>query len=121
MRYNLEGKISASISNAENGEVNDETLFHYHQEGDIVWAEYEGGPIKRGHLIANVVDDGKLDMRYHHINSEGKLMIGKCVSIPEKLEDGRLKFREEWQWLSGDESTGTSEIIEIDSVRWSIE
>ena len=32
------------------------------------------------------------------------------------LQDGRLKFKEYWQWLSGDMSSGYSEIIEIDNV-----
>ncbi len=114
MDYNLEGKVFASIQNTEGGEVDDETLFYYHQDGDVVWADYEGGSIVKGHLIATVLDNGKLDMRYHHLNNDGKIMIGKCLSTPEILPDGRLKFREEWQWLSGDQSTGYSEIIEVD-------
>ena len=115
MDYNLEGKLFASIQNTESGEVNDETLFYYHQDGNVVWADYEGGSITKGHLIATVIENGKLDMRYHHLNSDGKIMIGKCLSIPERLPDGRLKFKEEWQWLSGDQSTGYSKIIEVNN------
>lgn len=96
--------------------MNDETLFHYHQDGNIVWAEYEGGQILTGHLIANIIDDGKLDMRYHHVNADKKIMIGKCLSTPEKLVDGRLKFKERWEWLSGDKTSGYSEIIEVDGL-----
>jgi hypothetical protein len=40
-------------------------------------------------------------------------MLGKCLSTPENLPDGRLKFRESWHWLSGDMSQGQSEIEEI--------
>ena len=116
MDYNLEGKIFASVSNTDNGEVSEDTLFYYHQEGSIVWAEYEGGPIKKGHLIANVIKGAKLEMRYHHINNGGEIMIGKCISTPRLLDDDRIKFQEEWQWLSGDKSSGYSEIIEIDDV-----
>lgn len=116
MKYNFEGRVFVSITNTENGEVSKDTLFHYHQDGDIVTAEYEGGSIVKGHLIAKVLSDGKLDMRYHHINRNGELMIGKCLSVPEITEDGRLKLNEQWQWLSGDMSTGYSEIVEIDSV-----
>lgn len=113
MKYNLEGKIFTSLSNTDTGEVDEDTRFNYHQDGNIVWADYEGGSVLKGHLIAKVLDDGLLEMNYHHINKEGKLMIGKCLSTPEKLEDGRLKFKEEWQWLCGDCSSGYSEIIEI--------
>ncbi len=116
MKYNFDGKLFVSIANTENGEVGEDTLFHYHQDGDIVTAEYEGGSIAKGHLIAKILADGKLDMRYHHMNCNGDLMIGKCLSTPEIMEDGRIKLKEQWQWLSGDMSTGYSEIVEIDCI-----
>jgi len=75
MKYNLEGKIFQSISNTDNGEVSSDTLFHYHQDGTIVTAEYSGGSIVKGHLIAKVLDTGQLDMRYHHINTDGEIMV----------------------------------------------
>lgn len=117
MDYDLEGKIFISISNTDNGEVGEDTLFHYHQDGNVVWAEYEGGEVLQGHLIAKVVDGGKLDMKYHHINKSGDMRLGSCISTPIQLDDGRLKFQEKWQWLCGDESSGYSEIVEVDSVK----
>lgn len=116
MKYNLESKIFISISNSKNGEVDENTFFYYHQKGSIVWAEYEGGSVKKGHLIANILEDGKLDMRYHHINTSGELMIGKCISTPQVTKSEYMKFQEEWQWLSGDMSSGFSEIVEIDTL-----
>lgn len=113
MKYNLEGTVFRSVTNTENGDVSSNTLFHYRQEGNIVSAQYSGGGIVLGHLIAQVLSNGQLDMRYHHINDEGELMLGKCLSTPELLPDGRLKFKESWQWLSGDLSSGYSEIEEI--------
>jgi hypothetical protein len=112
MKYDLEGKIFRSASNTDNGEVGRDTVFRYHQAGDIVWAEYEGGDIAKGHLIANVLSTGQLDMRYHHVNRQGQLMIGKCISTPEIIGGGKIKFKEEWQWLSGDMSSGCSAIVE---------
>jgi hypothetical protein len=116
LNYNLEGKIFKSISNTENGEVSEDTIFHYHQNENIVWADYSGGSVVKEHLIANVIQNGKLDMRYHHINTDGKIMLGKCLSTPSITKDGLLKFNEEWQWLSEDKSSGHSEIIEVKSV-----
>lgn len=52
MNYNVEGKIFRSITNTENGEVGAETLFFYRQTGKLVSAEYHGGTIVAGHLIA---------------------------------------------------------------------
>jgi len=45
-----------------------------------------------------------------------QIMLGKCLSTPELLPDGALKLKEQWQWLSGDKSSGYSELEEIDSV-----
>ena len=113
MDYNLQGKVFRSVSNTNNGEVNADTLFHYRQEGDLVTAQYSGGGIVAGHLIAKVLGDGRMDMRYHHLNADGAFMLGTCLSTPERLPDGRLRFKEQWQWLSGDMSAGHSEIEEI--------
>lgn len=113
MDYNLEGKVFRSVANTGNGEVGAETLFRYRQSGEVVTADYSGGSILSGHLIARVLPDGRLDMRYHHLNDRGELMLGKCLSTPERLPDGRLQFKEQWQWLSGDMSSGYSEIEEV--------
>jgi hypothetical protein len=113
MRFDLDGKAFRSVSNTGNGEVGAETRFHYRQTGDLVTASYQGGEIVLGHLIATMTPDGLLDMRYHHLNVKGELMAGKCLSTPRLLPDGRLRISEEWQWLSGDMSSGRSEIEEI--------
>ena len=113
MDYNLEGKVFRSVSNTPNGDVDAQTVFYYRQTADIVTADYSGGSIVAGHLIARVLAGGQLDMRYHHLNDKGDFMLGKCLSTPERLADGRLRFREQWQWLSGDMSSGSSEIEEV--------
>ena len=113
MEFNLDGKVFRSVSNTGNGDVSAETRFHYRQTGDLVTADYSGGGIRIGHLIAKVMTGGRLDMRYHHVNDRGDFMLGTCISTPERLPDGRLRFREEWQWLSGDLSSGHSEIEEV--------
>ena len=113
MKYNLDGKVFRSVSNTDNGDAGADTLFYYHQADDLVTADYRGGSIVAGHLIARVLADGQLDMRYHHVNDKGDFMLGKCLSTPERLPDGRLRFKEQWQWLSGDLSSGYSEIEEV--------
>lgn len=112
MNYNLEGKIFRSVKNSDNGDVGEDTIFYYHQNGDVVSAEYSGGVIVIGHLVAKVLPGGLLDMRYHHINCDGEILIGKCLSTPEITGDNKLLFKEHWQWLTGDMSSGYSEIIE---------
>ena len=115
LMFDLEGKVFRSLTNTDNGEVGAETLFFYHQQGRLVWADYQGGRILRGHLIAQVLANGQLDMRYHHLNEAGEFMLGRCVSTPQWLPDGRLRFNEAWQWLSGDGSSGQSVIEELNA------
>ena len=111
--FNYHNKTFRSLSNTSNGEVGNETFFYYQQTDNIVTATYYGGSIKKGHLIAIVEKDGQLNMRYHHINLKDELMTGTCISIPELLENGKLRLHETWQWTSGDKSSGTSIIEEI--------
>lgn len=113
MTISYDTKRFASVANSENGEVSGETIFHYHQSGNIVWADYAGGEIVRGMLIATVSEGGVLDMRYQHVNVRSELMTGKCISTPEVLADGRIRLHEKWQWTSGDLTSGESVIEEI--------
>lgn len=113
MRLDLNNRVFRSVANTENGDVGAETRFYYRQDGNLVTANYRGGDIRHGQLIALMREDGRLDMRYHHVTVTGEFKLGRCVSTPEVLPDGRLRFRERWQWLSGDRSEGTSEIEEV--------
>ena len=113
LRFNYDGKKFRSIANSPGGEVGGGTTFHYHQDGELVWAEYSGGEIVYGTLIAKCRPDGVLDMRYQHLNESGELMTGECVSTPETLPDGRVRLHEKWRWTSGDLSAGESVIEEI--------
>ncbi len=112
MKINYDGLKFRSVQNSGGGEVGSETIFSYRQSGDIVRAEYQGGEIVCGHLIALCDSDGGLAMRYHHVNSAGQLMTGVCKSTPEILPDGRIRLNESWQWTSGDMSSGKSIIEE---------
>lgn len=112
---NYDGRVFVSVANSGSGEVGSGTRFHYHQVGDdLVWATYSGGAIRFGTLVATVQADGILDMRYQHVNEDGELMTGVCRSVPEVLADGRLRLHEEWRWTSGDGSSGSSVIEEIE-------
>jgi len=113
MEINFDNKIFYLSDTSENGEVNNKTLFHYKQKNNIVTADYFGGLIIEGHILAVIQDDGKLRMRYHHININEEFKIGECLSTPIILEDGRILLKEQWKWLCDDYSEGYSEIIEI--------
>lgn len=113
MPLNLNNRKFSSIANTNNGDVGSQTVFHYRQEADLVWAEYSGGSIRRGSLIARWVEDGLLEMRYQHLSTDNEFKTGRCLSRPEQMPDGKLRMHEQWQWTSGDQSSGTSIIEEI--------
>jgi hypothetical protein len=109
---NYNGKIFRPTLNSENGETSNKTVFTYKQIGNILTSEYSGGKIKKGHLIGIVDEDGNIDMRYHQVNNKNEIMTGICKSIPEILENGKIRLHESWKWTSGDKSKGQSIIEE---------
>ena len=113
MKINYDKRVFKPVSNSETGEVSAETRFYYRQEKTYVWAEYFGGEILRGSLVAKVAEDGSLEMRYQHLNKSGELMTGKCFSTPEILPGGKIRLHEKWQWTCGDLSSGESVVEEI--------
>jgi hypothetical protein len=113
MSINFNGKLFRSAANVPNGEVDESTIFRYHQQDQIVWADYSGGKIIRGQMIGIVLPDGRLEFRYQHVNGANELMTGICISTPEILADGRLQLHEDWQWTCHDFSTGKSIVEEM--------
>lgn len=110
-----DGKKFVPKRNTENGEVDGNTLFAYHQKGNMLWADYSGGEIIKGHLLGTVTANGELDFYYQHINEQNHIRAGVCHSIPRIMEDGKIELSEKWQWLNGDKSEGESLLIEKES------
>jgi hypothetical protein len=108
MKINYHGRTFSPVQNSANGETTAETVFNYQQNGHVLTANYSGGQIVSGHLIGLVDENGQIDMRYHQVNVQGELMTGICHSTPEILPNGKIRLHEDWQWTSGDRSTGTS-------------
>lgn len=99
--------------NFENGEVNEQTIFIYHQKRKLLWAEYSGGNILKGFLIGTVSINGELDFVYHHMNQVMQVKTGKCHSVPTILENGKIELSEKWEWISGNYSEGESLLVEV--------
>ena len=108
--FSLEGRFFTAIENSESGEVSGETVFGYHQKGNIIWAEYSGGSIVKGFLIGTINDKHELHFDYRHINTDGESKSGTCDSKPF-TGNGKLAFNESWRWSDG--QSGTSVIEEI--------
>jgi len=109
----FDNRLFISSINTPNGDCDAETRFHYRQQGARVWATYQGGRVQFGSLVAIGDPQGRLDMRYQHVDTTGRLRTGTCRATPEVLPDGRLRLHESWQWTNGDLSEGHSVVEEI--------
>jgi hypothetical protein len=83
----------------------------YHQDGDVVWAEFSGPAVRAGRLVGTSRPDGVLDAAYCLVSGEGTTVAGTCESTPSLLADGRVRLTERWRRMDG--STGVSVIEEI--------
>ena len=110
---NYDGRKFVPKMNSENGEVNEQTAFSYHQNGSLLWAEYSGGDILKGFLIGSVSDNGELDFVYYHMNRKMQIKTGKCHSVSTVKENGKIELLEQWEWTSGDFSEGESLLVEV--------
>lgn len=108
-------RVFRAVTNAATGDVGSETRFHYHQSGHVVWGTYAGGSVAFGTLIATKLADGRLNMRYQHVTTEGLIKTGRCTSTPEVLDDGRVRLHEIWTWTEGGNGDGQSCVEEAPS------
>ncbi len=96
------------------GDSDEVTHFKYFQKGDIVWGEYEGGGVTKGSLIAKVDNDNTLHMHYQHLNAKMEFKLGKCVSFPKLLNDGRIELFEKYESVNTEVvSKGEITLIEV--------
>ncbi|ELZ11506.1 MULTISPECIES: hypothetical protein [Natrialba] len=95
----LDGRTLAGVANDEGGEVGADTVFHFEQNGERIYANYSGGSVVDGHLVGTF--DGKQwDIRYVQINTENKTATGHSIGDVELLDDGRIRVEDEWEWES---------------------
>jgi hypothetical protein len=111
-RFNFNNKKFRLIENSGNGKVNADTIFEYKQDGNLVTADYYGGTIKYGKIIADLQGD-KLHMLYQCLTTGNELKAGKAIAQISFMENGKMKLNLDWEWLGGAHDKGVSEYIEI--------
>ncbi|HHT7630006.1 hypothetical protein SAMN05421675_2117 [Pasteurella multocida] len=109
----LNNKKFIALQNSENGEVSQQTCFHYFQQGKMIWAEYWGGEIAKGFLIGKWINETHIEFTYQHLNKKLENRFGRCVTLFQYTEQSKLLGIERWQWLDTLEK-GESQIIEIE-------
>ncbi|WP_322750565.1 MULTISPECIES: hypothetical protein [unclassified Frankia] len=92
----------------------DGTVARYQQDGDLVWADFAGGQVRRGTVTGTCGPDGTLRLAYTMVLAGGEVIAGHTVNVPQRTTDGRLTLREEWERYGAHAATGTSYLEEVD-------
>jgi hypothetical protein len=85
----------------------------YHQRGDLVWADFDGGEVVRGSLTGVCDPDGTIRFAYSMVLTGGRLVSGQSVNVPQILDDGRIRLHERWQRFGDGATSGESRIEEL--------
>ena len=109
--FDFNSKTFLLVQNTDNGQVNSETIFKYKQDGNLVTADYFGGSVKYGKIIADLQGD-KLNMLYQCMTTENELKAGKAIANITLTDQGKIKLTLNWQWLTNENEKGQSEYIE---------
>jgi hypothetical protein len=110
-RVDYDGRRFRSIDAQPGGTAAEKPVGHYHQAGDLVWAEFSGAAVRAGRLVGSCRPDGVIDAAYCMLTTGGETVAGACESTPTLLPDGRVRLTERWRRLDG--SSGVSHIEEI--------
>jgi len=109
--FNFNNKTFYALQNSKNGTVNSDTIFKYKQDDNLVTADYHGGTIRYGKIIAELRGD-QLHMLYQCLTTENELKAGKAIA-DISLINGKLNLKLNWEWLDAKKKKGTSEYIEV--------
>jgi hypothetical protein len=112
-KFDFNNKRFALIQNSDNGEVNTETVFEYKQDNNLVTADYYGGTIRYGKIIAELKGD-ELNMLYSCLTTSNELKAGKALAKISFNENKKMKLSLDWEWLTNGNQKGKSEYIEIE-------
>lgn len=93
--------------------ANDGTEARYQQDGDLVWANFTGGRVRRGTVTGTCRPDGTLRLAYTMVLVDGAVIAGHTTNTPQPSEDGRLVLREEWERYGEHAETGVSYLEEV--------
>lgn len=91
MDIDFNNKTFSIIENSEKGNVNSNTTFLFKQKGELVTADYHGGTIVYGKIIARY-KNGILDMRYQCLTTDNLLKAGKADAIVSITEFEKIKL-----------------------------
>jgi hypothetical protein len=108
---NLTGLAFKAVANSSNGSLNTQTVMHFTSDAPVIVGNYSGGTIVTGHVLAKRLSDSEIEMLYQGATTSGQVQAGKAHARFHADAQGRMAMHLEWQWLTGDRSSGESEWV----------
>jgi hypothetical protein len=90
----------------------DGTFAEYRQRGNLVFAVFEGGHVRRGTITGTCDGQGTLRLAYTMVLETGEVIAGHSTNTPQWI-DGVLVLREVWERYGEHAATGVSYLEEI--------
>ncbi len=109
---NFDNHVFKQISSCKTDLVPEETVWIFHQDGQVVWGEYEGGPIQKGLAVGRVSDSGELEFSCQHIDHALTIHSGMCKATAVMLGDGRIRLECKRDWNSKDGVVSEEAVLE---------
>jgi hypothetical protein len=98
MTFNFDGKTFQVLRNdGPEVDVTAETRFHFRQQGNIVHADYAGGRVKFGKLLA-LLEGNTMRHHYIQINERGEFHSGHGSDEIRVTPDGKIQLIDRWKW-----------------------
>lgn len=69
--------------------------------------------MRRGSIAGTSDPDGLLEFAYCMVLDSGTVVTGLCHSVPEVLDDGRIRLTEHWQRYGPNPASGISALVEL--------
>lgn len=88
------------------------TCAQYRQRGSLVWAEFEGGHVRRGTVTGTCDSRGVLRLAYTMVLESGEVIAGHSTNTPQWHGD-TLVLREVWERYGEHAATGVSFLEEV--------
>jgi len=96
---NLNNLTMNAVETDENGVIDFDTIFNFHQQGEHVYAEYHGGKIEHGYLVG-INKNNILEFRYCQLESGGILNGGSSTCELRLSDDSLVQIIENFVWES---------------------
>ena len=108
---NLKGKTFRAVSNSPQGSVSTNTKMQFISDKGLVTGKYKGGTIARGHVLGKRVSESEIELLYLSATISGEVKAGKAHATFSVGPDRKLRMHMDWQWLTGDHSSGQSDWV----------